>query len=158
MELACGSRALVVIEGHAGTGKSTALTGIARAHQGCGRQIIVTSTAALSAELLGDPLAPILATPGVPELLAPKASQGCNVSILLADPSRYLMPFVDQPGIQIRVLEVPVRYAIHRFGEQLLLTLNLLDQDPEHAPLQHIRRAAPEGLFDRGRTVGRSRS
>jgi hypothetical protein len=52
IELACGTRALVVIEGHAGTGKSTTLTGIARAHQAAGRELIVTSTAALTAERL----------------------------------------------------------------------------------------------------------
>jgi hypothetical protein len=52
IDLACGTRPLVVIEGHAGTGKSTTLTGIARAHQASGRQIIVTSTAAVAAERL----------------------------------------------------------------------------------------------------------
>jgi len=52
IELACGTRPLVVIEGHAGTGKSTTLTGIARAHQAAGRQIIVTSSAAVAAERL----------------------------------------------------------------------------------------------------------
>jgi conjugative relaxase-like TrwC/TraI family protein len=52
IELACGIRPLVVIEGHAGTGKSTTLIGIARAHQAAGRQIIVTSTAAVAAERL----------------------------------------------------------------------------------------------------------
>jgi conjugative relaxase-like TrwC/TraI family protein len=52
IELACGTRALVVIEGQAGTGKSTTLIGIARAHQACGRELIVTSTAALAAERL----------------------------------------------------------------------------------------------------------
>jgi len=55
--LACGEHPLVVIEGHAGTGKSTTLTGIARAHQATGRQIIVTSTAALAAERLATELA-----------------------------------------------------------------------------------------------------
>jgi ATP-dependent exoDNAse (exonuclease V) alpha subunit len=54
--LACGEHPLVVIEGHAGTGKSTTLTGIARAHQATGRQIIVTSTAALAAERLATEL------------------------------------------------------------------------------------------------------
>jgi len=44
IELACGTRRLVVIEGQAGTGKSTTLTGITRAHQAAGRQIVVTST------------------------------------------------------------------------------------------------------------------
>jgi conjugative relaxase-like TrwC/TraI family protein len=51
--LACGTRPLVVIEGQAGTGKSTTLTGIARAHQASGQHILITSTAALSAERLG---------------------------------------------------------------------------------------------------------
>jgi conjugative relaxase-like TrwC/TraI family protein len=50
--LACSNRQLVMIEGQAGTGKSTALTGIARAHHDAGRDIVVTSTAALAAERL----------------------------------------------------------------------------------------------------------
>ena len=50
--LACGDRQLVMIEGQAGTGKSTALTGIARAHHDAGRDIVVTSTAAVAAERL----------------------------------------------------------------------------------------------------------
>ena len=50
--LGCGDRQLVMIEGQAGTGKSTALTGIARAHQDAGRDILVTSTAAVAAERL----------------------------------------------------------------------------------------------------------
>jgi len=57
IELACGTRQLVVIEGQAGTGKSTTLTGITRAHQATGRQIIITSTAALAAERLAHELA-----------------------------------------------------------------------------------------------------
>ena len=56
IHLACGPRPLVLIDGQAGTGKSTALTGIARAHQADGREILVTSTAALAAERLADEL------------------------------------------------------------------------------------------------------
>jgi ATP-dependent exoDNAse (exonuclease V) alpha subunit len=41
-----------MIEGQAGTGKSTALTGIARAHHDAGRDVVVTSTAAVAAERL----------------------------------------------------------------------------------------------------------
>lgn len=54
LELGCGERQLVVIEGQAGTGKSTVLAGIARAHEDAGQQIIVTSTAALGAQRLAD--------------------------------------------------------------------------------------------------------
>ncbi|MGH2882877.1 MAG: AAA family ATPase, partial [Solirubrobacteraceae bacterium] len=50
--LACSDRQLVIIEGQAGTGKSTTLTGIARAHHDAGRDIVVTSTAAVAAERL----------------------------------------------------------------------------------------------------------
>ena len=57
IHLACGPQPFVLIEGQAGTGKSTALTGIARAHQASGREIIVTSTAALAAERLATELA-----------------------------------------------------------------------------------------------------
>ena len=56
IQLACGPRPFVLIEGQAGTGKSTALTGIARAHQAAGREILVTSTAALAAERLASEL------------------------------------------------------------------------------------------------------
>ena len=56
IHLACGPRPLVVIEGQAGTGKSTALTAIARAHHASGQQILVTSTAALAAKRLAGEL------------------------------------------------------------------------------------------------------
>ncbi len=100
-------------------------------------------------ELLGDTVAPILTTPGVPELLAGKAAHGCEIRILILDPGRHLTPLLDQPGIQIRVLEAPAHQTIHRYDEQLLLTLHLLDEDPESGPLLHIRRNADAGLFDR---------
>lgn len=56
LELACSERQLVIIEGQAGSGKSTTLTAIARAHQCDGRQIVVTSTAALAAQRLANEL------------------------------------------------------------------------------------------------------
>ncbi len=100
-------------------------------------------------ELLSDTLIPILATPGVPELLAAKASYGCAVRILVSEPGPHLAPFVEKAGIEIRVLEVPAPYTIQRFDDQLLLTIHMLGQDAEQAPLLHLRRAASGGLFDR---------
>jgi len=52
VRVACSDRRLVVIVGQAGTGKSTTLTGVARAHQAAGQQLIVTSTGAQAAERL----------------------------------------------------------------------------------------------------------
>ncbi len=52
VRVACSDRRLVVIVGQAGTGKSTALTGVARAHQAAGQRLIVTSTGAQAAQRL----------------------------------------------------------------------------------------------------------
>jgi len=52
VRVACSERRLVVVVGQAGTGKSTALTGVARAHQAAGQQLLVTSTGAQAAERL----------------------------------------------------------------------------------------------------------
>ena len=63
LRLACGDRQLVVIEGQAGTGKSTVLTGVALAHQDAGQSVVVTSTAALAAQRLADDLITAGVTP-----------------------------------------------------------------------------------------------
>ena len=55
--VACGDRQLVMIEGQAGTGKSTTLQAIARAHDADGRALVLTSTAALAAQRLAGDLA-----------------------------------------------------------------------------------------------------
>jgi len=52
IRVACSDRRLVVIVGQAGTGKSTALTGVARAHEAAGQRVIVTSTGAQAAQRL----------------------------------------------------------------------------------------------------------
>jgi hypothetical protein len=54
---ACSDAQLVVIQGQAGTGKSTVLVAVGRAHRDAGRRIIVTSTAALAAQRLAGELA-----------------------------------------------------------------------------------------------------
>jgi conjugative relaxase-like TrwC/TraI family protein len=59
LELACGDRQVVMIEGQAGTGKSTLLQAVALAHQADGQQVIVTSTAAVAAERLAADLAAV---------------------------------------------------------------------------------------------------
>jgi lambda repressor-like predicted transcriptional regulator len=100
-------------------------------------------------DLLGDTLTEILETPGVPQLLATKATNGCAIRILLFHPGRHLASLADRPGIEIRVLEALARHDIHRFDEQLLLSLHLGGEDPDRAPVLHVRRAAPAGIFDR---------
>lgn len=52
LALACGEGQLVVLEGQAGSGKSTVLAAVALAHRDAGQRIIITSTAALAAQRL----------------------------------------------------------------------------------------------------------
>lgn len=59
LAVAAGSRQTVMIEGQAGTGKSTVLQAVALAHHNDGRQVIVTSTAAVAAERLAGDLAQV---------------------------------------------------------------------------------------------------
>ena len=56
VRVACSDQRLVVVVGQAGTGKSTALQGVARAHQQAGRTVLVTSTGAQAAERLATEL------------------------------------------------------------------------------------------------------
>jgi transcriptional regulator with XRE-family HTH domain len=100
-------------------------------------------------ELLGNTLIGTLSTPGVPELLTAKASDGCAVRILIYDTHEHLGPLLDASGIEIRLLEMPADYTIHRFDDQLLLTLHAVGPDPDRGPLIHLRRSTPAGMFDR---------
>jgi ATP-dependent exoDNAse (exonuclease V) alpha subunit len=56
LQAATGERQVVMIEGQAGTGKSTVLQAVALAHQADGRKVLVTSTGALAAKRLADDL------------------------------------------------------------------------------------------------------
>jgi conjugative relaxase-like TrwC/TraI family protein len=56
LRVATGERQVVMIQGQAGTGKSTVLQAVALAHQADGRQVLVTSTGALAAKRLADDL------------------------------------------------------------------------------------------------------
>jgi conjugative relaxase-like TrwC/TraI family protein len=56
VRLACSDRRLVLIEGQAGTGKSTALIAAARAEQLGGRRVVVTSTGGQAADRLAGEL------------------------------------------------------------------------------------------------------
>lgn len=74
IQIACSERRLVVVVGQAGTGKSTALSGVARAHEAAGQKLVVTSTGAQAAERL----AAELSTAGVSRVA------GCSTRALEA--------------------------------------------------------------------------
>lgn len=100
-------------------------------------------------ELLGGTLKQVLETPGLPELLAAKASIGCRVRVLLSDPGPHLAPYLARDGVEIRVLDRPAQQTVYRFDQQLLFILHLDPHDEHEAPLLHVGRASDGGLFDR---------
>lgn len=94
-------------------------------------------------ETLGDEL-----TGEVTERLIQKAHEGVGVRIMVVDTTSGLASLLGQPGIQLRVIEPGEHQSVHRYDDQMLITLPLAG-DPDEPPLIHIRRKGTGGLFDR---------
>lgn len=68
---------------------------------------------------------------------------------MVAAPDHHLAPLLGQPRIEVRVVDPREQQTIHRYDDQMLLTLRLAGDVDEPPPLLHIRRRAEGGLFDR---------
>jgi len=126
--------------------------------------------------LLDFTLIDILATPGIPDLLAAKAGAGCEVRLLISYATRarlaedtaidepypddepqavydiarargQLEPLLSLPGIEARKFAAMRFNTIIRADEQMLVTLHLWGTPAGQAPLLHLRRADQAGLF-----------
>lgn len=126
--------------------------------------------------LLDFTLIEILATPGVPDLLAAKATAGCQIRILISYATRarlaqdtpidepypdpepqaaydiarargYVEPLLSLPGIEARKFAAMRFNSIIRADEQMLVTLHLWGTPSDQAPLIHLRRSDQPGLF-----------
>jgi conjugative relaxase-like TrwC/TraI family protein len=163
--LACGDRQLIVIEGQAGTGKSTVLTGVALAHQDAGQHVIVTSTAALAAQRLADDLTEAGATPTVHSTVA--LHHAVTDGRIVLDPAttiihdeaalastrelNQLLQAVEDSGARLILVGDPrqshavgagglwtdIEVAAHSHETHVQLTHNLRAQDPDDARDQH---------------------
>jgi hypothetical protein len=100
-------------------------------------------------ELLDVTLHRLLNRPGLPELLADKAHRGCRVRILVTEPGAYLTPLLGTPGIEVRAVDGTDPQTIHRIDDQILIGLSLIGEIDPPPPLLHLRRHAPDQLFDR---------
>jgi DNA-binding transcriptional regulator YdaS (Cro superfamily) len=99
-------------------------------------------------ELLDNTLDGLLETPGLPELLLAKASQGCRIRILVSSPDRSLGPLLGSQQIEIGLIPAPPDPVIHRADDQMLVTFSL-DSEPDQPLLLHVRERRAPGLFDR---------
>lgn len=99
-------------------------------------------------ELLDETLTEDLLSDGVPERLIQKAREGVTVRIMVVDTTSQLVSLLGQPGIELRVIEPTEHQHVHRYDDQMLITLPLAG-DPDEPPVIHIRRRGTGGLFDR---------
>ena len=111
--------------------------------------------------------------PDMPELLAEKASAGCQVRLALGDATseavrqrgederfgegiesrvklalKHLEPVRRGSGIEIRLHQTTLYNSIYRFDDQLLVNTHLWGVNAYEAPLLHLRRAQGGKLFD----------
>lgn len=109
--------------------------------------LITTATGQI--DLLDDTLHRLLTRPGVAVLLIAKASHGCRVRLLVAEPRPCLTPLLGQDGLEIRAVDPTEHRAIHRIDEQMLVHLTLTGENDQPPPLLHLRQDTAAGLFDR---------
>jgi hypothetical protein len=108
------------------------------------------------------------------ELLVDKCEQGCRVRIALADPdSEHVRrrdeeeheaitlvprirttlaafePLQHCENAELRYQDVPLYNSIFRFDDQMLVTPHLYGIPGREAPLLHLRRLGPSGIFSR---------
>jgi lambda repressor-like predicted transcriptional regulator len=109
----------------------------------------------------------------VPVLLE-KCAAGCKVRIALADPqsdhvrwrdeeegeaitlvarirssANELAPLLATDGVEIRYQDAPLYNSVFRFDDEMFVTPHLYATPGRAAPLLHLRRLGPNGLFSR---------
>jgi len=107
-------------------------------------------------------------------LLKDKASDGCQVRIIMADPQSsaasdrdheedlrggliariktsltYFEPVIGTANIEIRLQSFPMYNSIFRFDGEMLVTPHLCHDPGRLAPLLHVRQGSEEGIFQR---------
>jgi hypothetical protein len=100
-------------------------------------------------ELLDQTLLRYLRPEGLTELLIQQAVRGTQVRIMVAEPGYHLAPLLEQPRIELRVVDFGEHQTIHRYDDQMLVTLPLAGKLDEPPALIHVQRRAEGGLFDR---------
>ncbi len=112
--------------------------------------------------------------PGLVDLLQSKLAQGCRLRVAVADPGSAhvewrdseehqaitvvarihssldaLQPLIGRDGAAFRFQEAPLYNSIFRFDDQMLVTPHLYGIPGHSAPMLHLRRLMPNGMFSR---------
>jgi len=112
--------------------------------------------------------------PHLIDTLRAKCEQGCVVRAAMADPNsshvrdrqkeenlaltlngrirttlKYLRPLLGCQNFDLRYQDVPLYNSVFRFDDEMLVTPHLYATPGASAPLLHLRRLGPNGLFSR---------
>ncbi len=112
--------------------------------------------------------------PQLTDLLLSKCERGCKVRVAIADPDsenvqrrdeeeqeaitlvarirtslKAFAPLLDCEGADVRFQDVPLYNSMFRFDDEMLMTPMLYATPGHSAPLLHLRRMGPGGLFSR---------
>jgi hypothetical protein len=110
--------------------------------------------------------------PGLADLLKAKSEAACKIRICVADPAsievkkrdeeeqlggtlparirttlRHFRDLAPCPGIEIRYHTIPMYNSVFRFDDEMFVTPHLYGLHGSRAPLLHIRRLGPDGIF-----------
>lgn len=112
--------------------------------------------------------------PEVVDLIGEKCRRGCQVRIVIADPDceqvrsrdqeeqepitivarihtslRLYAPLAEFPNCDIRYQCAPLYNSVYRFDDEMFVTPHLYATPGHSAPLLHLRRLGPAGMFSR---------
>lgn len=112
--------------------------------------------------------------PDLVDLLIDKCQRGTKIRIAVADPeSEYVRlrdeeereaitlvpriqstleafaPLIDCPGADLRFQNAPLYNSLFRFDDEMLVTPHLYGTPGRAAPMMHLRRLGPSGMFSR---------
>jgi hypothetical protein len=115
-----------------------------------------------------------LDNPRLIQTLANKCANGCRVRAAIASPEsrhvadrdteeglaltlavriktslQYFAPLMGCDGFELRYQDVPLYNSVFRFDEDMFVTPHLYATPGASAPLLHLRRLGPDGLFTR---------
>jgi hypothetical protein len=112
--------------------------------------------------------------PQLIETLAEKCGQGCRIRVVIADPNsrhvadrdneeelamtlvvrirttlKFFAPLLDYDGFELRYQDAPLYNSVFRFDDEMAVTPHLYGTPGASAPLLHLRRLDPSGMFAR---------
>jgi hypothetical protein len=80
---------------------------------------------------------------------ADEGNKGLTLVARIQTTLQHFEPLLDHPGVELRFQDAPLYNSVFRFDDEMLVTPHVYATQGAAAPLLHLRRLAPNGLFSR---------